>query len=59
MLATTTMILAYITTNGPALLGALTACLVALSALFMLIPGDQPEKALQGLADFLKKFSAK
>lgn len=59
MLTTITTILAYLTANGPALLGALVACLTAIAALFMLIPGEQPEKALQSVVDFLKKFSAK
>lgn len=29
----------------------------ALIGVFMLIPGEQPEKFLQGVVDFLKKFS--
>ena len=35
------------------------AALTALIAVFMLIPGDQPEKALQKVVDFLAKFSRK
>lgn len=38
---------------------AILAVLMALIALFMLIPGDQPEKALQGIVDFITKFSRK
>ena len=59
MLATASTILAYLTLNGPALLGAVVAALAALTALFMLVPGDQPEKALQSAVDFLKRFSNK
>ncbi len=40
-------------------LGAFTAFLTALIGLFMLIPGDQPEKALQAVVDLLKPFSKK
>ncbi len=38
--------------------GVSTAC-VALIGVFMLIPGDQPEKFLQGVVDFLASFSKK
>lgn len=41
------------------ILGAVTALLTALIGLFMLIPGEQPEKFLQGIVDFLSKFSKK
>lgn len=52
-------VIQYLMTNGPALAGAAMAVTTALIALFMLIPGEQPEKALQAVVDFLKKFSAK
>lgn len=45
--------------NLPVYLGAITGVLVALGALFALIPGDQPEKTLYKIADFTKKFSKK
>lgn len=45
--------------SGPNLIAAVVAVLAALIALFLLIPGDQPEKFLQGILDFLKKFSLK
>ena len=35
------------------------ALLVAIIAICMLIPGDQPEKALQKAVDLIKKFSKK
>jgi len=49
----------WIFANGPHFISALVAVLSALVALFLLIPGDQPEKALKGIADFLAKFSKK
>ena len=40
-------------------LGAITALLGAVIAIAQLIPGDQPEKSLQAVLDFLSKFSRK
>ena len=40
-------------------IGAVSMVLSGLIVLFMLIPGDQPEKALQSVLDLLKKFSKK
>ena len=40
-------------------LGAFTTLLTALIGLFMLIPGEQPEKALQAFVNLLKPFSNK
>lgn len=40
-------------------LGAVTVALHALIAVFMLLPGEQPEKALQGIVDLIEKFSKK
>lgn len=45
--------------NLPELLGAMMAALSSLIALSLLIPGEQPEKALQKALDFIKKFSRK
>lgn len=39
----------------PAIIGLLTAAI----GLAMLIPGEQPEKALKSAVDFLSKFSRK
>lgn len=41
------------------MLGALVAFLMALGGLFLLIPGEQPEKAIFAMAEFVKKFSKK
>lgn len=43
----------------PEYLNAAVAVMVALIALFVLIPGDQPEKALQAVVDFIAKISFK
>lgn len=40
-------------------LGAITALLGAVIAIAQLIPGEQPEKSLQAVVDFLAKFSRK
>lgn len=45
--------------KGPVYIAALVAVLSALIGLFLLIPGEQPEKSLQAIVDFLAKFSAK
>jgi hypothetical protein len=43
----------------PIYIAAFVAVLTALIGFFMLIPGEQPEKALQAVVDFLSKFSKK
>jgi hypothetical protein len=45
--------------NWLEILGAVSGLLAALIVIFELIPGDQPEKALRMVADFLAKFSRK
>lgn len=37
----------------------LLAILGALLAFFMVIPGEQPDRALQSVVDFIKRFSKK
>ena len=49
----------WILDNYQAVLSALVAVVSALIALFLIIPGEQPEKALKSVADFLAKFSKK
>jgi len=53
------VVIKVIIEQGPAYLGAIVAVLSALAALFMLIPGEQPEKTLYKIVDFLAKFSKK
>lgn len=52
-------VVSWCTTQGPIVLSAVVAVLTALIGLFMLIPGEQPEKALQKVVDFISKYSAK
>lgn len=52
-------ILNWAIASGPNFISAVVAVLAALIALFALIPGEQPEKALQKVVDFLAKFSVK
>jgi len=49
----------WVVENGPKVVMSLDAVLLALVALFMLVPGEQPEKAIKSVADFLAKFSKK
>ena len=52
-------ILNNILNNWQSYLGAVSAVLVAAIAVASLIPGDQPEKSLQAVVDFLARFSRK
>lgn len=52
-------LIAWATANGPQFISAVVAVLTAVIALCLMIPGDQPEKFLQGIVDFLAKFSKK
>ena len=45
--------------SGPAFVTALVGVCSALIVLFALVPGEQPEKFLQGVVDFIAKFSLK
>lgn len=45
--------------SGPNLLAAVMSVLAALIALCLLIPGEQPERALQSALDWLSKLSKK
>ena len=38
---------------------AVNAVLLSLIGFFLLVPGDQPEKFMQSIVDFLAKFSKK
>lgn len=39
--------------------GAITIVLQGILAIALIIPGDQPDKTLQAIVDFLKKLSLK
>jgi len=49
----------WLLANYQVIIESAVVALGALIALAMLIPGDQPEKALQSALDFLSKFSRK
>lgn len=52
-------IIGWIGGHWQELIGGVVALMGSLVAIFMLIPGDQPEKTLQKIVDFLAKFSKK
>lgn len=52
-------LLSYIAAHYMEIAAAISAVCAALIALFLMIPGEQPEKALQSVVDFLSKFSKK
>jgi hypothetical protein len=52
-------VLAWFYVNYAAAVGSVTAALMALVTLFTLIPGEQPEKALSHVLEFIKKISVK
>lgn len=51
--------LSWAIASGPNMLAAVVGVLMALIGLFALIPGEQPEKALQSVVDFISMFSRK
>lgn len=58
-MATVIEIINFIAANYQAILAALVAILTGVIAICLMIPGEQPEKALQAIVDFLTKFSKK
>lgn len=51
--------LGWIVANYEAILAAVLSILMGMIAIAMLIPGDQPDKTLQKVVDFISKFSRK
>jgi hypothetical protein len=49
----------WLVLHGPEVVSAIVALLSGVIAIALIIPGEQPEKALQGVVEFLKKFSKK
>ena len=49
----------WILANYETILGNVSVILAAVIAISLLIPGEQPEKFLQKVLDFIKKFSKK
>ncbi len=52
-------LISWILTHYQEVIAASSGVVLALIALAVVIPGDQPEKFLQGVADFLAKISRK
>jgi type VI protein secretion system component VasF len=52
-------VLKFVLAHAAEIQAAALNVLMGLIALFMLIPGEQPEKFLQKCVDFIKKFSRK
>lgn len=55
-------LLAFVKSIGqmaPEIISALVAGLTSAIAVALVIPGDQPEKTLQKMVDFLKRWSKK
>lgn len=49
----------FVMANYESILAAVSSILLGVIAISMLIPGDQPEKALKAVVDFIAKFSKK
>jgi hypothetical protein len=52
-------IFGWLALNWQALLAGVNGVFAALIVICLLIPGEQPEKFLQAIVDFLAKFSKK
>ena len=52
-------VIGFISLNYQAIIAAVMALLTGIIAVALLIPGEQPEKTLQAIVDFLSKFSKK
>ena len=51
--------MAWLVDNWQNIITAATALLTGLTAVFLLVPGEQPEKTFKAIAGFLEKFSKK
>lgn len=49
----------FLTENWPIILAAINGILAGIIAIAMMIPGEEPEKTLQAIVDFISKFSKK
>lgn len=49
----------FVIANFQPILTATIGALTGIIGISLLIPGDQPEKALQSIVDFISKFSKK
>jgi len=51
--------IAYVIANYAIIISSIVGLLSAVLVIALLIPGEQPDKLLQGAVDFLKKLSLK
>lgn len=49
----------WLVSHGPDVVSGVMAVLSGVIAISLVIPGEQPEKALKAVVDFLSKFSRK
>jgi hypothetical protein len=49
----------WLVAHGPDVVSGVMAVLSGVIAISLVIPGEQPEKALKAVVDFLSKFSRK
>lgn len=49
----------WVLTFGPELISALVLILTGVAGVAMMVPGDEPEKTLKAIAEWLAKFSRK
>lgn len=56
---TVSSIVKFVVEHYQEVITAIVGIFTGIIGICMLIPGEQPEKALQGIVDFIKKFSAK
>ena len=52
-------VIGFVSLNYQAIITAVMALFTGIIAVSLLIPGEQPEKTLQAIVDFLSKFSKK
>jgi hydrogenase maturation factor len=52
-------VVAFVIANHVVLIEGTLAVLTGVIAIAMVVPGEQPEKFLQGVVNFIKKFSKK
>jgi hypothetical protein len=52
-------VIEFILANYQSIITSAVAILTGIIGICLILPGEQPEKALQGIVDFLSKFSNK
>lgn len=52
-------LISFLAAHGLEIIGGLVLIFSGALAISLVVPGEQPDKALQSIVDFLKKFSVK